>query len=308
MVTGDWYGERDYFFSPQKTTWTELQKGVELDASLAVKILTMDMAQQRADLRELMHGDLAMRVKIYQGQNIIAVTSSVWEDNIAGLKGVSALITQPDEKEYLFLAKDKNLIHEIDYHLKDAARPKYQPLIEQILATLRFHHPENKIDKREFVTKGNSAITLPHDWYVKEHRDGDAYQVFISREQIVSENDIFLTGASISKISNFAKNFPETGVTSDVAIAKRWTVTNLDSYPKLAIKTLNIEKIIVAGCPSYLIECSLKSKFGDYYIQEFRLITAKNGALYDVSLEAPVMEFELYRNIFKDAVKSFKPL
>lgn len=313
-VPKDWYflsvdqlRERQYMFCPNEISLDLLMEGVNLEALLIIKILTMDVEESDTPTEELMMNDIDYRISEYKKRGTELTGELIGPKEVEGIDGYSASLTQFREKEFLFLGKKEHLLYEIHYSFDIDKETLFMPIFNEMLAGLNSLDYKFDGELKTFEDKGkNFSVLLPADWNVKERDDGKVAQMFVSREEIEKETDVFKVGVTCTKIRRFSKSYPQYSLESDKDIVNLWATGILEVSEEIPNKVLEIVYVEINEKYGILWQRSFKPKETDYYIQEYHVILAKNDILFDVIFEAPVMEFEIYEDAFLTAVGNLK--
>ncbi len=208
FLTVQVFGERQYIFSPGPLSLEQLMKGYDLDATFIFKVYALSDNKRKMTMDEILEKNIEYRTKVYGEHGIVLTTNSAGPGKAAGLKGVTANISQPDEKEFLFLGRKESRLYEVHYSYKINKEGQYLPLLKAMYQGLRLNDNRYKGGTKKFKDeKKTLSIILPTKWYMKERDDGKTAQVFISREKIVKDEDQFEVGITTIKIRRFSESF-----------------------------------------------------------------------------------------------------
>lgn len=224
---------------------------------------------------------------------------------IMGIKGYTATLTLPNESpSFLFLGLRDKLAYEIQYQCGLDLDSKYNSLLLKMIEGIQLLDYANNEELAEFSDSNNQfSIRLPKSWSATDRDDGKVAQLWVSRELIINEDDTFKVGVTITKIRNASKNFKN--VKSDLDLVKQWSsLVLLPSETIMAELHSFQDGVKISGKSGFMAERSIIIKGSDFYAQEYRIILAKNDDLYEIIMEAPVMEFEVFREVFNKAINS----
>ena len=302
----DWFGERNYLFSPVKVTRSEIEQGVDLEAFFKVKICRVPDNMLNLPPKELIKRNIEHMENVYKqaGYNLRGEIGGA--RTIMGINGYTAsLFSEEDENpSFLFLGVKGELGYQIFYGCDADKALQYNPLLLKMLEGMQLLDYASKEELTGFRDSNNQFfIKLPKSWSMKEKDDGKTAQLFVSREAIINKDDFYKVGVTITKIRNASTIFANTG--SDLDLVKQWGSIVIPPSQNIDVELHAFRgDVNIAGKTGFLVERSFVIKGFNVYTQEYRLILAKNNNLYDIVMEAPVMEFEIYREVFNEAINS----
>lgn len=298
--------ERQYFFTPEPVTQQQLQEGVDLGASFQIRILALDVPGLGSPVATMLQEDLAHRIQIYRDHGVTLEGRPAGPEVIAGIEGETALLSQEDDEEFLFLGRKGHLLYEIDYAYKREQKDRYLPVLQQMAAGLRLLTPETPGEAGVFRdTNGSFSAELPADWYPMGESEPEA-QFFVSRERMMSTTDAFTVGACFRKVPGLSQRLSNYRLSTDWEAVAFWTSVVTREQKGLEQKILAIRSIPGEIKAGVVLERSYRFESAPYYVQELHLIRVRDDTLYEVILEAPVMEFELYRPVFDRAIQTLQ--
>lgn len=306
LLSFDHLAERQYFFTPEPVTLEELKAGIDLEACFQVRIMTLDSRSLRSPLADLMEGNLAHRIELYREHGVALEGRPAGPQVLAGLAGETALLAQEDDEGFLFLGRKGHLLYEVHYSYQRKKKDRYLPVLAEMAAGLTLFDPEAPRKTTVFRDPTETfAVELPEDWYTMTGA-GPGTHFFVSRERIMSATDHFLVGVTLRKMTHLAERLPEQIRTSDQDLVNFWGAAALNEQKGFSQKLLDLRRTQVQDMTGILFERSFHFASAPFYVQELHLILARAGTLYEVILEAPVMEFELYRGTFYRAVETLQ--
>ncbi len=304
FVSVEWLGERTYLFSPSKVTREELERGVDLEASFKVKISRMPEEMLSLTSKELMELNIEHLENGYRQGGYDIQCELGEEKTLMGIDGYTASLTIDNgNPDFLFIGLQGKLAYEVQYSCDADKVAKYDPLLFKMLEGMRLLDYTKKEEVVRFKDDNNQfSLLLPRSWSMKQVDDGKVAQLFISREAIKKDDDLFKVGVTITKIRQASNNFKN--VRSDSDLVKLWGSLVLYPTEDMDMNLFEFKEAEIDGKFGFVAERSIHIKGFDFYEQEIHIILAKDDNLYNVVLEAPVMEFEAYRNIFNQAIDS----
>lgn len=306
FLSFDHLAERQYLFTSEAVTLEQLQQGVDLDACFAVRILGLESRHALTPLGDLLEEDLDHRIATYREHGRKLEGRATGPQTLAGLEGTAAFLWQDDDDEHLFLGRKGHLLYEIGYSYKREKKDSYLPILQEMAAGLALLEPEPSVKTGVFRdSTGSFSVELPDEWYPMSEGDQDTH-FFVSRERVMASTDAFTVGASFRKVPRLSERLPKYRLTSDREIVEFWAGVVLQEQKGFSQKVLDIRGASIGDKGGVVIERSFHFGSAPYYVQELHLILAKNDTLYEVILEAPVMEFELYRPAFNRAIETLE--
>jgi hypothetical protein len=300
-------GERLYAFTPEDISPDQLRLGVDVVAILTLRVTTVSKEAARTPTADLLRLDLDHRLQGYKQHGVAATGRPGPLFRLAGIDLASASLSQPGYDEFVAVGVQGRLFYALEYQWETRRRDEYRPLLERMAAGLRLFQPTLAGRTQRYAGAGKAfAVTLPEGWSVKERDDGKTTQFYVSREKLTTEQDRFQVGAALTRIRRFSQSVSGRKLTLPRAQAAFWSSRLLEParVPEQAV--FELEAVTVGGREGLYWERSFRSPSSEGYLQELHLVLAKDDTLYDVILEAPVAEFELYREAFRQALQSLE--
>ncbi|MBN2190396.1 MAG: hypothetical protein JW728_04200 [Candidatus Aureabacteria bacterium] len=168
---------------------------------------------------------------------------------------------------------------------------------------------DNPPDNMTDYSNNNFAISTPYPkgWFVKEHSDGDSKQVFISEREIKRPEDMFKTGITITKISNYSKYFGYEFASSEEA-AKQIVESHVNDFMENA-KDYYLGSFGPAGsdsrCRPFIADLRFAGE-GASRVREYIFVAYEKNTLVFITMEAPDSEFLRYKNLYDTIIASIK--
>lgn len=152
--------------------------------------------------------------------------------------------------------------------------------------------------------RGDIVLPLPDEWFIREYKYANPYQVIASPENISKPGDLVQVSISLQKFYHHSYTRPEFAgvVTEEVlnAYVKRWRERN-DEFPDQRLSEAKV--LTVQGAPARLMEVSFDTP-ADYREVMYVLYAMKDDVLIRLLLEAPEQEFEHYRPAYDNFIKT----
>jgi tetratricopeptide (TPR) repeat protein len=153
--------------------------------------------------------------------------------------------------------------------------------------------------------RGDINIRYPEGWFMLEYLYKYPYQIFLSREKIEKPTDMFKVGISIIKWyhQSWYMSLDKNEVDKSLTLLMDEYNDNLSSSDK---KIGERKNIMLDGSKGILEEVSFFSAITGFRIRVYQIFAMKDDVVVAITLEAPEIEFENYRQAFEESIQSAK--
>lgn len=296
-------GSRIYIFTPQDVSADQLETVAEFEVVFLVKFSRIFERQHDQPLEEILQEYIDYQVAVFKEEELELEGEIMGPAKILGIDGALAKLKEPEGEGTLFLGKYGSMFIELNYACDYDKKDYYQPILDTMLEGFKLLDNKFSGEQRLWTNKRkNFSIMLPQAWHPREEVGGNIKQMFISRERLRTANDIFQVGVTVTEISSFSKLIGRR-VESEQDIINIWYGALEEVSQRVPTVIYGFQEIKGENKNGIIFE---RSYMQDSFIQEYHVILAKGDTVYDVVLEAPMMEFEIYRDLFLEAIESIK--
>lgn len=163
-----------------------------------------------------------------------------------------------------------------------------------------FAEPTSFSDEGENIT-----VQLPEEWYSKIIDDGKTVQLFISREEVVEESDMFEVGATLNKIRRMSKSFEQ--MKTDADIVNMWYNGGVAQFKTYHVyEEVSREIIQIGDYKGVVSEVIFQPTEGSPTVHMYNCVLAYDDNLVTVVLEAYEDEWEDYKGIFAEVLNTLE--
>lgn len=304
VITTEWFGGREYIFSPQQITLEQFEKGIDLQTIFLVKISRHPDGLLKNPYFNIKYLEYARHFNPYMGSYVQFELGP--DQKIFGVEGSNIKARFPDKSTAnILLALKDRLMYEFHYYSKDSQYDTYLPVFQKMIQGMKILdyscHEETKAFSFK-VQKVQGDICLPKSWSLRQYCSDGTYKLFITREPHHNILDAFKVGVSITEIPIIQEplKFPSERERA-IALAKKILIP---SQRILALLYQYDDQITLNGCRAVIAERSYTFIGQEGFTQEYHVFIGKVATLYDIVLKAPVREFEVYSDIYWQAISS----
>jgi hypothetical protein len=298
-------GERLYVFTPEDISADQLRLGVDVMAVLTLRISTISPEGAKVPAAELLRLDLDGRLRGYKEHGVAATGQPGPPVRLGGVDLASSTIAQPGYDEFVAVGVRGRLFYALEYQWERRRQAVFRPLLEQMAAGLSLPEPVFRGETNRYESaSGAFALTLPAGWAVQERTDGGTTGFRLSPEKPTPGPGQPRLGATLTRIRPFSANLTGRKVTIPRDQVGLRAAQLLDPSRHAGQVVFALEEVNLDGRVGLFWERSYRSPSSEAFLQEFHLVVAKEDTLYDVVLAAPLADFELYRETFRQALQT----